>query len=526
MYSLLIADDEKWIKQRLAETIDWKQLNINSIYTASNGEEALSIIIAKQPDIILSDIKMPVYSGIQLMEEAVSRAISSKFILISGFAEFSFAQDALRLGAIEYLMKPVKDMAVVEAVEKCIAILEKEHRQTAYLTNYLDSLTEKLYRNLVLGKYKNQTELQNACELMDVCPDSSYYGCMVIKYTKNFQSNLENIMSLTSIIQKELSNLSVDIPATKGYFLDSFENHFVCIFQTNLEKEEIGPAIEKLCEAIERSSSAFYKYGLATGFGRFYDNLLDLNKSYSEAHTALRYHIYTNNTCVHRIDDLITSEYELKTCYPDNLDLAALHIKNGEIPKALSLIKNYIYSIPGGYTPADLQLIAIYYSNEMIRQLLALGFSPDRLSFIPILLLDHLQLIYHPEDAYKMLESMINSILPNTAGESSEYAFTVQNILIYIKKNYHLPITSKSVAEEFHYNPSYFSKLFSEEIGQPFTKYLAELRVKKAKELLKKPQMRISEVAKEVGFDDYQYFIRTFKQYTNLSPSAYRDSIR
>lgn len=525
MYSLLIADDEKWIKQRLAETIDWRQLNIQQVFTASNGGEALAVLTEYRPDIILSDIKMPVCSGIQLMEEAVKREIPSKFVLISGFAEFSFAQDALRLGAVDYLMKPVKDLAVVEAVEKCIAILEDERKRTRYISNYLDSLTEKMYRSLILGKYKTVEELNLACESLDIRLTDCRYGCMVVKYTKSFRSNRENIISLTSIIQKELSNLSVNMPDTKGYFLDSFENHFVCIFQTGLEKDKIGAAVVRLGEAVERTSSSFHKYGLATGFGRFYDNPLDLNKSYTEALTALRYHIYTNNTCVHRIDDLITSEYELKTCYPGNLDLIALHIKNKDTKDALKLMEEYIYSIPEGYTPADLQLIAIYYSNELIRQLLELGFSPDRLSFIPILLLDHLQLIYRKDDAGRMLECMINSILPESPGTSRDYAFSIQNILIYIKKNYHLPITSKSVAEEFHYNPSYFSKLFSDEVGQPFTKYLAELRVNKAKELLRKPRMRISEVAKEVGFDDYQYFIRAFRQYTGLSPSAYRDSL-
>lgn len=520
MYSLLIADDEKWIKQRLVNTIDWTSIGISKLYSASNGVEALDLMTSRHPDIILTDIRMPGFTGIELMQKACDLRLSSKFILLSGYAEFEYAQSALRLGAVDYLMKPVKDLAVISSVEKCISILKKDAQNDRVFSLHLDAIQKTIYSNILKNRYHSEDALLQEAAAVHLQLCRARYGCMIIKYNTKLQNNREQIMMLTSIVQNHLSNMNICMETTDALLLEDFGNHFTCIIQADLPEDALLTLLEKTAVSIERDSLTLNDYGISIGFGRFYSSPLLLHKSYDEALTALRYRIYTNNSKFYNIDSLMDSNYKLQTFYPENMDIIALHIKNGKPALAQQMLTDYMDTVPDNCPPADYQLLAINTSNTLIRTLLNLDFSQSQLSFIPILLLDCLELIYTRQDILRMFRQMIDSVLLDNTNQED---FTIQNILTYIRKNYRLPLTSKSVAEEFHYNPSYFSKLFSDEVGQPFTKYLANLRVDKSKELLKKPGIRISEIATKVGFEDYQYFARTFKQYTGVSPSIYRE---
>lgn len=522
MYSLLIADDEKWVKLRLSQTIDWNSLGIETVTLASTGTEAENFILQNKPHIVLTDIKMPGRTGLELMQTAWENHIPCKFILISGYAEFTYAQQAIQLGAVEYLLKPVKDEAVKNAIEKCISQIEKSSQQQSLLTENHDLLLNKIYIKLLNNAYSSQEEFLKEAASIQLNEDSLYHGCLVIRYTSRFQKNTENLQQLQTLLQNLIQEFHEEQTHTKIRILNALADQLCCVITTSLEQKEASILIDKLARDIEYSASAFNHYGFAIGFGHLYPSLYQLSTSYHEALTALRYRIYTNHSSVCNIQDLIYTDFQLKVIYPQNLDVVALHIKNNKIDEALHVLELYTSSIPTDCTPADLQLMALNCVNGIIHHLLGLGISQKRLSFIPMLLLTHLQTVYHVQDISEMLRKIVESIIIDAP---EEVDFTLQNILLYIKNNYHLPITSKSVAEEFHYNPSYFSKMFSDEVGQPFTKYLALLRIEKAKRLLAVPGIKISQIARDVGFDDYPYFVRIFKQYTGMGPSSYRDSL-
>ena len=123
---LLIAEDELWLRKRLVSTIDWSSYGISEVYEAEDGGEALEIALKEKPDIVITDIRMPELSGIDLMKKLNENSIFSKMIVVSGYDDFEYAQGALRMGAINYLLKPVDEEELLDSVKRCVEELKKE----------------------------------------------------------------------------------------------------------------------------------------------------------------------------------------------------------------------------------------------------------------------------------------------------------------------------------------------------------------------------------------------------------------
>ena len=135
MYSMFVADDELWIRERIISSIDWKKIGVAVTGEASDGEEALALCRKLKPDIIITDIRMPGINGLDLINTINEEKINSRLIIISGYSDFKYAQQAIKLGVVDYILKPVENDELVRIVKKCIRLIEAE--------TYTNSLIEQ-----------------------------------------------------------------------------------------------------------------------------------------------------------------------------------------------------------------------------------------------------------------------------------------------------------------------------------------------------------------------------------------------
>ena len=131
MYSLMIVDDEKWIRRGLVEAIDWSSLGIVAVREAENGEQALLLARNAPPDVVITDIRMSGIGGLMLCDELGARYPDTRMILISGHRDFSFAQQAIRLGVSDYLLKPIDERALLHSVKQCLFQIERQRAFSA-----------------------------------------------------------------------------------------------------------------------------------------------------------------------------------------------------------------------------------------------------------------------------------------------------------------------------------------------------------------------------------------------------------
>lgn len=158
---LLIAEDELWLRKRLVSTIDWSSYGISEVYEAEDGGEALEIALKEKPDIVITDIRMPELSGIDLMKKLNENSIFSKMIVVSGYDDFEYAQGALRMGAINYLLKPVDEEELLDSVKRCVEELKKEkNKETVFDKQSAASemLMEHIYEDLIFETSEKRTE--------------------------------------------------------------------------------------------------------------------------------------------------------------------------------------------------------------------------------------------------------------------------------------------------------------------------------------------------------------------------------
>ena len=146
MYTMLVADDERWIRERIISSIDWNRIGVSVVGEAADGEEALTLCRKLQPDIVLTDIRMPGLNGLDFLKALNEEKINSRLIIISGYNDFYYAQQAIKLGVVDYILKPVENSELVDIVRKCIRQIEAETFKNRIIeqANTQENITERL----------------------------------------------------------------------------------------------------------------------------------------------------------------------------------------------------------------------------------------------------------------------------------------------------------------------------------------------------------------------------------------------
>lgn len=535
MLSVLIADDEPKIIQLISHLVNWEDYHMEVKYTAKNGSTALQIILEQKPDLVITDIRMPNINGIDLVKQAKSAGISSYFIIVSGYSDFEYAQQAIKLGVDDYLLKPVSkedlDNVLINICDKYQVqnnIKAEREQLLSTLSQNKDTLKKHLLFDILTD---NDTPLLNATseEL------SSEYGlnltgdsicCLAvhifIQEDSSNESSVDEIKYLTAKIQQDLQSRLDKICKDMICMIDGKDVIFLINYDLN-QSPQIDNVLYKFHSNILDYKCIYPDIRLSVCRGTSTDNLPDFINSYKGCLRGLEYRfIYT--------DYLIPPVQEKASAYKKN---AFTENDKKELHQAIELLSpDNLRTFLVRLQPLFSMIIATGDSVYPVLKLLVDSFLYEIHSlniesvyekFSTASLLSCLEDYFSFSDVYANLVNNFCEIL----NECREVKNNTEELPIrlarsYIQEHYHESLTLNDVSNVAGFSPTYFSTLFRKFTGSTFMDYLTEVRINNAKSLLLNTTYDIADICIQVGYSDTKYFTKQFKKNTHITPLEFR----
>lgn len=471
MYSALIVDDEKWITEYIRAIIERNNPGIEVIGLYENGVTALDAIEKSKPDIVITDIRMPGIDGLDMIRKVKEKGLESKFIIISGYAEFEYAQRAINYGAVGYCLKPLNAHQLLQLLQKTVEILRSSRSSGLNIIDVMDDISRSSEYNITdFGKLYN-VNFSKSGYIMAVTTVGGPLG---------FPAGT-NSLSIKTGISKWFHLIECKHPDSLAKIPAAASNQSVKSIGTGNRVEKSSDIVR----AVKETELAAFNFFI-TGIRKIYD-ISEVSRSTDIKAIISRLTEAVSNTDMNTVDDIFKSLDEI-------IGKRALNVH-----QALNLFNSCIMLCKQENECYD----EIYY--------------------------DYGNLVQSFENAGQMLKYIKSQILlAFEQSSNNQYKdlknITLKQILKYIDRSFSQQITVQSVSTEFHVGISYICQLFRKELGKTFTEYLNEIRIGNACDLLRNSDLSLDEIGEKVGYNDYFYFNRVFKKITGKPPKKYKTS--
>lgn len=495
MLKLLIADDERIIRETLANIIDWRTFGIEVIGLCENGIEAYDMMLDETPDIVLTDIRMPGISGLELIERAYRAELPTQFIILSGFGEFEYAKQAMKYGVKHYILKPCNEGQIVECVKSCIEDACRMHIARQLRGEQFLSLSNILHN--VLSSIINE----------EVCQDASF-DAIADKYEQYLDFHFTSYR-LSYIYY-------LDFPS-----LDSF------LEKLRLLQEKYMPQTIIYGCYVQYTLTIFFP-NTSTGSDDFEAALLALSNTGEFSRSEIHSCVYT---CLRELLEETTEKLKrFSNIYYIN-NFHAVYICNyHSVMRQLEKMYQELLAGHEQNLQKMTELMASIENPEFLKQLcgsLFLKLASDSPSLSTYELTQWLIEIQKEKDSGNLKNLITGKIeeLTSLNQKSTGLSSMTRQIHNYVEQNLQNPdLTLKYIAESHLFmNVDYVSRKFYKETGEKFSHYLTCARIKKSKEFLLSDQdMTIQDIAVAVGFgNNPRYFSQIFKKEEGMTPSEF-----
>ena len=531
MIKVLIADDELKICELIFRLIDWEAMGMSVIAVAHNGRETIEIIKNEMPDIVITDIRMPGYNGVDVIRIGKEYNSDIQFIIISGYSQFDYAQDAIHYGVSDYLLKPVKEEELTKALLKIKNRIEKNNHMYNQVRKAwtLEQQNRQLYREQLISEIiqgnseivKKDIEIINEQYKFEFHP--GFYTIVIVKADGlNFEEKTESSFLYEKIQQSFMFAFNSIMFEMQGSMFDN--GTFVFLFNYGKENTEMESKLHRLLNQMLFQKDVFKKLHLTIGIGKNVSVFSEVEKSYETAYHAIKERIIVGtDKIIYGQDKVIVRDY--KDYFLQAVKELEVAVENLDDSKINDIIQNWINALKKDRKINGFQVeqSAKALINSYI---LAMQKNNYTLEEDNNLLKDFTKSI---DNCISLGE--IHSLLTETLEHSlSEYRHKralsgskpIRDAKEYIRNNLSSNLTIQEVSEYVGYSSAHFSVRFKQECGITFSEYVMESRMEKSKELLKNTRETIESIAAEVGYSDVKSFTKNFKKYTEVKPSQYR----
>lgn len=519
VWKVLLCDDEAIIVKGLRRLIDWEALDIQVVGEATDGETALALIEQTRPDLVVSDIRMPKLSGLDVMAAVQSREDPPRFIFISGYGEFEYARRALAGGAVDYLLKPVSAESLEQAVRKALGLME--HSSAGALFRQPSGQVQEFFAQLTANREFAGSELYNKFTAMLKDREPPVFRGLCLGLYREEEERLASLPYERQLLQRFMAfNTARDLLEQRGHacFLRKDEGHcwLMGMFAPGEQAEQI---VGSVLSAVARRTG----YRLRAGLGRERTALEDLPATYDDALRA--YELYY-------FDQREILCWEVGEC-PREVSNQSF---DGDVKKVFQSIVAKSDKVLDDVDRVLDDVAALHWGNRMAAYNRTMIFTGDicqqlydnRLltgSFTQRQ--DELQHRLEGCDTFAQLRERLKDyyreLLPdvyrNARGRSTREIVRVQR---YIEEHYDQDISLKTLAEVACVSPHYFSAYFKAETGQNYKAYLTRVRMERAMELVINSDLKTYEIAERVGYNNVRRFVDAFRAAYEMSPLDYR----
>lgn len=522
---ILIVDDEPLVQAGIKSMINWAEHDCTIVGTASNGEIAYNMINDYEPDLVITDIKMPVMSGLQLIQKCSDEGRELPlFILLTSYEELDFYKEAMKYHVLEYLVKldltPESLLAAINHAKKKLPA-QTTIAAPSVAIDSVDVMRERFLTKLVLNMLENNENINELISYYHLDFSSEYYSASYfqIKSTKDplpldtqttlYTSSLQMIRQLIEKYVK-CDVISLDI------------RNFCVIFHVNGSIENISNQISDALTSVSDMLFNYYSVKIYGGIGSFVKTPVLLSESYLDAKRVAPNATLESPFVFYKSNESqnINKNVFNISLFKDDLQKAFSEYDSDTLMKVVSSISDILNDSPSHYLQAvDIASSILYMAISFLHngeQVVSNIFSNNPSGF---------RSLYESNSTYDVLnwlDQLCSGLCEYYDSQNGDFkSSVVVNVKKYIRENTTKRISLNEVAKEFNISPSYLSVLFSKYNDIGFSDYINQCKIDAAKKMLADGDLKIYEIADELGFESTSYFSRVFKKVSGLSPREY-----
>lgn len=533
---VFLVEDEMVIRRGIKNSIDWEKEGYIFCGEASDGELAYPMIIKEKPDILITDIRMPFMDGLELCKLVKKELPNIKILILSGYDEFDYAKEAIRLGVTEYLLKPISSGKLLEALNGVSESIRREKEDKDLVRKYMEEMREntehekqKFFEQMIAGNLSMADALETGK-----------------KYEMNLSAGMYNLLLFRFTLGEE-NRKSGELLGEAEYAIKKLTERleYVFEFQRDVEgwafllmadnEEQMSERVKELSKDLEEIMKNYSTIAYFGGIGQPVARLRELEESFREAERALAARFTMELNRIISVEDIRMAQ-NVDTL--DDIEITSF----GEIEKTRTMLEKFLNN--GAEDEID-EFVDVYINelpeenlkSVLMRQYIIMDAYIVMMSFCEKIegiegemqaQSEELKNSMKTSQTLEEIKNYIRMLLKKIIGvrdtiSGRRYSDIIEIAKDQIRKTYMSDeISLNTIAAEVGMSPSYFSSIFSKEMGKTFVEYLTEIRMDRAKELLMCSSMKTSEIGYEVGYKDPHYFSYIFKKTQNCTPKEFR----
>lgn len=536
MINILLVDDESYVTESIAKTIPWSEIGIGAVYQAASAIEALDIMEQQDIDILVTDIRMPEMTGLELIEQVKERWPSIRTILLTGYSDFEYAKQALKLQATDYLLKPVNDEQFITCISEQISQLRDEWKRVEEIHQLMYSrkgehsvLQRQFMHDILLGRTYSSTTLAAKLEQYGIKLE---YGQSAMMLTVQLAGRfIEMDRDSVRLIEYAVGNIAEEIfPYPYQVWHSSTPHDCVVIIIALPESAEKRlfelVHVQQLCQLFQQQVSNDLKGGISIVMSDWFTFPNNISQLYREALTAL-YRIQLHETKLVTFDTLTHS-----------------HLPMNQVLEELYKPPTFIHLLESGqWQAAKEKLSGLFQANAMQNQTRESIYEAFIAISNGIIYVAHKKGVdlrkIDPQGSNLLFDRELISTATNLRSWSDELIDTLQlhfdesdsyqkkhiikQVQDLVNRELGVDTSVKTIADRVYLHPVYLSKLYKSETGESLGDFIIRMRMEKAVYMLKSTNKKIYEITTELGYQNPQYFSKIFKKYYGCTPNEFRD---
>lgn len=528
MYSLLLVDDEPLIRGGIRKIVDWGSLGVDRIYEAGDGEEALEIVRTHPINLVLTDIVMPFMDGIELTGILHRDYPEISVIIATGHEDFEYARQSIDLGVCSYILKPIGAKNLYSKMSEIMAGIRKEDENRQYINRMRSQLVKNL--PIIRSRYLNEIVCQDQGDKQQLVRQCRSAG--IDFSSDSYIVGLLNL-ELDAIADEDVPlyvfscrNIAQECLGERHYVFESnLSKKLVILFRCDILGDDARNTAYQVMEIILKALDNTIHVKATGGLGVEVSGPDQLPVSFRSARRACEYRFSLGENVVYDIRD--GSLNKLLFRYPAQEVKSLLRsIRFGtdaDIREAVCVIRQYIKN-EKQLSGINVKIVLSEIVTDILKEL-------SELSEITPWTTEQCLRLYSEISQMSSLDAMLNEIRQTATIAAEDFRRTentsskalIRKVKECVKMHYmELTFSLSTAADQVGVSTGYLSALFKKETGMNFIKYLTDVRMEKAMELLRGTDLRAYEIADRIGFDNTHYFSVAFKKYTGMSPSDFR----
>lgn len=534
--NVLLVDDKESVVMGILKHVPWKELGVNQLEIAFDGIEALEKNASFQADLVITDIKMPNMSGIELMSQLKKEQRPIRFIVLSGYDEFDYAKQAISLGASEYLLKPVDIKELTRVIQKELSSIHKELELDNQRLQFqrkmqvsLPALRQQYLTEMVLFRDHRHLRLQDKWDFAEIPVKASHIGLLVFsidRFAEISQQPVQEVELTRFIAENIIQDCVASWDNGVAFFSEWGRLTLLVNYDPGEREKEVKLKLLYFADYCRTSIEQNSKMTVTVGQSSLCPDLTALPDAYQQACEAIEHMSFFGMNQVVHYEDL--SRFRLQRGgYPLQAEHELMSlVRRGQTELVPQAVTDFFERLLNNESsPQETRLSCVQLAAVLYRQLLDMdiqagsseGFSRTWLESFEDTSLTELRIrvLELCKAAAQQVKERIQVGTKNITKQAKQY----------VEEHLLEAITLSAVADHIGISPNYLSSLFKKETGSTFVEFITDRKLAQAKQWLADPHIPIYEVSERLGYHDRRYFREIFKKKTGMTPSGYRDHL-